>query len=141
MEQGQAAPWRVILFSDDAFVVGAWAQLLPAFGLQLVAVVTSARRNANYLSVVGAAGPGVDVLVSDRRRAWAAMLAPLRASTTIAIALNTFDLSDEDARAAIAAAEAETGLPATDPVRYDPKPIVDAIVAFHQSRVGATAAA
>lgn len=70
-----------------------------------------------------------------------ATLSPLRASTTIAIALNTFDLSDEDARAAIAAAEAETGLPATDPVRYDPKPIADAIVAFHQSRVGTAATA
>ena len=60
---------------------------------------------------------------------------PLRPSKVIAIALNTFDLSEEDARSAIAAAEAETGLPATDPVRYDPAPISDAIVAFHRSRL------
>ena len=62
--------------------------------------------------------------------------APLRPSRVIAIALNTFDLSEEDARAAIASAEAETGLPATDPVRYDAAPIADAIVDFHRSRLG-----
>ncbi len=60
--------------------------------------------------------------------------APLRPAPVIAIALNTYDLSDEDARAAIAAAEAETGLPATDPVRYDPAPLVDAILRFHAER-------
>lgn len=63
-------------------------------------------------------------------------LRPLRPSRVIAVALNTFDLSEEDARAAIAAAEAETGLPATDPVRYDPAPIADAIVEFHAARAG-----
>jgi uncharacterized NAD-dependent epimerase/dehydratase family protein len=69
-----------------------------------------------------------------------AALAPLRASTTIAIALNTFDLTDAEAREAIRAAEAETGLPATDPVRFDPAPISDAILAFHQARVGGAVA-
>lgn len=64
-----------------------------------------------------------------------AALRPLRPSRVIAIALNTFDLSEEEARAAIAAAEAETGLPATDPVRYDPAPIADAIIDFHRDRV------
>ena len=60
---------------------------------------------------------------------------PLRPSKVIAIALNTFDLTDEEARAAIAAAEAETGLPATDPVRYDAAPISNAILDFHRSRL------
>lgn len=60
---------------------------------------------------------------------------PLRASKVIAIALNTFDLPDDEARAAIAAAEAETGLPATDVVRYDPSPIAEAILDFHRARV------
>ncbi|HEU6453309.1 MAG TPA: DUF1611 domain-containing protein [Gemmatimonadaceae bacterium] len=59
---------------------------------------------------------------------------PLRPSKVIAIALNTFDLADEQARAAIAAAEAETGLPATDVVRYDPSPVADAILDFHRGR-------
>ena len=62
------------------------------------------------------------------------VLAPLRPSTTIAVALNTYDLSEQDARAAIARTEDETGLPSTDPVRFDPAPIVDAIERFHTSR-------
>jgi len=62
------------------------------------------------------------------------VLEPLRPSKTIAVALNTYDLSEPAAREAIARAEDETGLPATDPVRFDPAPIVDAIERFHTSR-------
>jgi uncharacterized NAD-dependent epimerase/dehydratase family protein len=63
-----------------------------------------------------------------------AIVAPLRPAPVIAVALNTFDLSDAKARAAIARAEQDTGLPVTDPVRYDPAPVVDAILAFHRAR-------
>ena len=63
-----------------------------------------------------------------------AIVAPLRPAPVIAVALNTFDLSDAKARAAIERAETETGLPTTDPVRYDPAPVVDAIVKFHRQR-------
>jgi uncharacterized NAD-dependent epimerase/dehydratase family protein len=56
----------------------------------------------------------------------------------IGICLNTYDLSDEDARAACERATAETGLPATDPVRFDPAPLLDAIArardAYRQAR-------
>ena len=45
------------------------------------------------------------------------------------MALNTRALSEEDARAAIAAAEAETGLPAGDPVRFGAARLVDAVLA------------
>src|SRR5688572_29967215 len=45
----------------------------------------------------------------------------------IGISLNTYDLSDEAARRACEAATRETGLPATDPVRFDPMPLVDAV--------------
>lgn len=58
----------------------------------------------------------------------------LRPAPVIAISMNTYDMSDTDAKAAIAAAERETGLPTTDPVRYDPTPIVEAIHAFHVKR-------
>jgi uncharacterized NAD-dependent epimerase/dehydratase family protein len=61
-------------------------------------------------------------------------MAPLRPSPVIAIALNTFDLDDAAAREAIAAAERETRLPATDPVRFDPAPIAEAISRFHRQR-------
>jgi uncharacterized NAD-dependent epimerase/dehydratase family protein len=46
----------------------------------------------------------------------------------IGISLNTYDMTDAEARQACEAAARETGLPATDPVRFDPAPLVDAIV-------------
>jgi uncharacterized NAD-dependent epimerase/dehydratase family protein len=52
----------------------------------------------------------------------------LRPAKVACIALNTSFVSDGDARAAIAAAEAETGLPADDPVRYGAAKLVDAVV-------------
>ncbi len=46
----------------------------------------------------------------------------------IGISLNTYDMTDEQARRACEAAARETGLPATDPVRFDPAPLVEAVV-------------
>jgi len=63
-----------------------------------------------------------------------AIVAPLRPTKTIAVSLNTSDLSDAEARAAIARAEDETGLPTTDPVRYDIAPMVDAVLTFDKTR-------
>ncbi|MDQ2818045.1 MAG: DUF1611 domain-containing protein [Candidatus Eremiobacteraeota bacterium] len=51
-------------------------------------------------------------------RAHEALLAPVKSASCVAVALNTSSLDDAAARAAIAAAEAVTGLPADDPVRY-----------------------
>ena len=45
----------------------------------------------------------------------------------VGISLNTYDMSDAEARRACEAAARETGLPATDPVRFDAGPLVDAI--------------
>ncbi|HEU4988693.1 MAG TPA: DUF1611 domain-containing protein [Gemmatimonadaceae bacterium] len=59
---------------------------------------------------------------------------PLRPAPVIAIALNTYDLDDAAAAAAVRATQQDTGLPATDPVRFDPAPVVDAIDAFHRAR-------
>ena len=58
----------------------------------------------------------------------------LRPAPVIAVSLNTYDLSDAAAKDAIKRAQDETGLPATDPVRYDPKPLVDAVMGFHTAR-------
>lgn len=63
-----------------------------------------------------------------------AVLEPLRPAPVIAVALNTYDLSEKKARAVIEETARETGLPTTDPVRYDPAPIVEAITAFHRDR-------
>jgi uncharacterized NAD-dependent epimerase/dehydratase family protein len=54
----------------------------------------------------------------------------VRPARVAAIALNTADLdSDEDAREAIAAAQAETGLVADDVVRFGPERVLDAVLA------------
>ncbi len=52
----------------------------------------------------------------------------------VGIALNTYDLSEEAAHAACQAATAETGLPATDPVRFGTGPLVEAIIAAREMK-------
>jgi uncharacterized NAD-dependent epimerase/dehydratase family protein len=52
----------------------------------------------------------------------------LRPATVACIALNTAFVDEGEARAAIAAAEAETGLPADDPVRYGAGKLLDAVL-------------
>jgi uncharacterized NAD-dependent epimerase/dehydratase family protein len=52
----------------------------------------------------------------------------LRPAKVAAIALNTSGVSDDEARAAIAETEEETGLPADDPVRFGAGRILDAVL-------------
>lgn len=54
--------------------------------------------------------------------------APVHPTKTIGICLNTYDMDEAAARDACAQAAEETGLAATDPVRFDPAPLVDAII-------------
>jgi len=53
---------------------------------------------------------------------------PIHPTKVIGICLNTYDMDEKAARAAIDAAQKETGLPATDAVRFESGPLVDAIV-------------
>jgi uncharacterized NAD-dependent epimerase/dehydratase family protein len=54
---------------------------------------------------------------------------PARRARVVAVALNTRRLDEDAAGAAIADAEAETGLPADDPVRFGAAKLVDAVLA------------
>jgi uncharacterized NAD-dependent epimerase/dehydratase family protein len=51
-----------------------------------------------------------------------------RPAKVVAISLNTSTVSEDDARAAIAAAEDETGLPADDPVRFGAEKLLEAVL-------------
>jgi uncharacterized NAD-dependent epimerase/dehydratase family protein len=53
--------------------------------------------------------------------------ATVHPTKVIGISLNTYDLSEESALRACEAATRDTGLPATDPVRFDPGPLLDAV--------------
>ena len=50
-----------------------------------------------------------------------------RAARVIGISLNTSGLAEHEARATIAAATAETGLPCTDPLRFGCAALADAM--------------
>jgi uncharacterized NAD-dependent epimerase/dehydratase family protein len=53
---------------------------------------------------------------------------PVHPTKVIGLCLNTYDMTEAAALEAVARASEETGLPATDPVRFDPAILVDAIV-------------
>jgi uncharacterized NAD-dependent epimerase/dehydratase family protein len=60
-----------------------------------------------------------------------AMALPARRARVACIAVNTRTMADDgEARAAIAAIGDETGLPADDPVRFGPGPLLDAVLAL-----------
>jgi uncharacterized NAD-dependent epimerase/dehydratase family protein len=54
---------------------------------------------------------------------------PARPARVVAVALNTARVGEEAAHAAVAQAEADTGLPADDPVRFGPDRLLDAVLA------------
>jgi uncharacterized NAD-dependent epimerase/dehydratase family protein len=53
---------------------------------------------------------------------------PLRRARVACLALNTAHLAEDEARAGIAAAAAETGLPADDPIRFGAGLLLDAVM-------------
>jgi len=52
----------------------------------------------------------------------------IKPARSIAVCLNTFGLSEPDALREIQSTMEESRLPTTDPVRFDPKIVVDAIL-------------
>jgi uncharacterized NAD-dependent epimerase/dehydratase family protein len=70
-----------------------------------------------------------------------ALAHPLRPVKTIGVSLNTVELTEAQARAEVERVAELTGLPTTDPVRFDPTPLVDAVLAFDAGRRGGVLAA
>ncbi len=67
--------------------------------------------------------------LSEYVRMYETIAGMVHPSKVIGIAMNTYDLEETAALAACERATAETGLPCTDPVRFDPAPLIDAIAA------------
>jgi D-glutamate N-acetyltransferase len=65
--------------------------------------------------------------LTDYIRLYETIGAAVHPTKVIGISLNTYDMSEDAARRACHEATRETGLPATDPVRFDPTPLVDAV--------------
>jgi uncharacterized NAD-dependent epimerase/dehydratase family protein len=65
--------------------------------------------------------------LSEYIRLYETIASAVHPTRVIGISLNTYDLNDDAARRACEDATRETGLPATDPVRFDPLPLLDAI--------------
>jgi uncharacterized NAD-dependent epimerase/dehydratase family protein len=68
----------------------------------------------------------------------------VRRARVACVALNTHAVGEDEATAAIAAAERETGLPADDPVRFGATRLLDAVVSalrLYAPRIGAVGAA
>jgi uncharacterized NAD-dependent epimerase/dehydratase family protein len=68
--------------------------------------------------------PGLSELVDLHER----MSLKLRPARVACIALNSSNVSEQEARQAIAAAEEETGLPADDPVRFGAERLLEAVL-------------
>ena len=62
---------------------------------------------------------------------------PARPAPVACIALNTRGLDENEARTAIAEAEAETGLPAEDPLRFGAEKLLDAVLALRNEPIRA----
>jgi uncharacterized NAD-dependent epimerase/dehydratase family protein len=65
--------------------------------------------------------------LSDYIRLYESIGSAVHPTQVIGISLNTYDLSDEAARRACEEAARETGLPATDPVRFGATPLMEAV--------------
>jgi uncharacterized NAD-dependent epimerase/dehydratase family protein len=71
--------------------------------------------------------------LKDYIRLYESIGSAVHPTRVIGISLNTYDLSERAARQACDAATRETGLPATDPVRFDPIPLLAAVRAGREA--------
>jgi D-glutamate N-acetyltransferase len=94
---------------------------------------------ANATEIEGYPGhplPGLTELIELHER----ISLPLRPARVACLALNTAHLDEHEARTAIEAAAAETGLPADDPVRFGAGPLLESVLAAVGAQVPEQAA-
>jgi len=63
------------------------------------------------------------------------LASPFRRPHLVGVSFNTVGVSEDEAKAAIKAAERELGVPATDPIRFGPEKLVTAL-SEHKKRIG-----
>jgi uncharacterized NAD-dependent epimerase/dehydratase family protein len=125
--------------ADMVFVEGQGALFHPAYsGVTLGLLHGSAPDLLVLVHKAGATAirnyPDLPLLsLPDLIAAYEAVAHPVRPARVAAIALNTADLEENAARAAVAAAEAETGLVADDVVRFGADRLLDAILVAPQN--------
>ncbi|HEV7127300.1 MAG TPA: DUF1611 domain-containing protein [Ktedonobacterales bacterium] len=120
---------------DWVFVEGQGALSHPAYSAVTLGLVHGAA--PDYLLLCHHAGrqtisgyPTVPLpSLSQARAMYETAASWLKPAPTVGVVLNTFELPEDEARAALAAAEREIGLPAADPVRFGAGPLVDALLA------------
>jgi uncharacterized NAD-dependent epimerase/dehydratase family protein len=66
--------------------------------------------------------------LAEMRRIYESAAGWLKPAPVVALALNTFGLSEDEAHAEIEAAQAELGLPVSDPVRFGAASLLDALL-------------
>ncbi|HZE75148.1 MAG TPA: DUF1611 domain-containing protein, partial [Gemmatimonadales bacterium] len=73
--------------------------------------------------------------LTDYVRAYETIGSLVHPTRVVGICLNTYDLAEEPARRACERAGRETGLPATDPVRFDSAPLIDAVLRAREAKL------
>jgi uncharacterized NAD-dependent epimerase/dehydratase family protein len=131
----------VLEFTDQydwVFVEGQGALAHPAYSAVTLGIIHGAAPDMQVLCHVAGRTHihGYDMPIPPLRRVremYEAAAGWLKAAPVVAVALNTFGMAEDAARAAIAGTARETGLPTTDPVRFGAGLLLDALLAHEEA--------
>lgn len=120
--------------ADWVFVEGQGSIYHPAYSGVTLALIHGSLPDLMILchlpSRLQIRGYPIDIVPLDRAvRDYEIAAGWVKPARVVGVSLNTYDLAESEARAAIEEAARVTGLPATDPVRFGAEPLLDALVA------------